>query len=327
MNAFILCFVTLFVTASAQQKCPENSNGIYPSCKCLNGAVFDVNYNWCASNLKELGGQCPQDGPGIYPNCNCGVGKKFDVEKQLCTAIDRNVCPKGSYGDAPHCQCPPTFAFDEIHWFCRPWYLSTTAAPKVYTPPPPSCGAYQYGTYPDCHYRPCPKHSLNPEEFEPHCKYNYTHHVYTPCPQGQVGSPPNCYTPCPAHHRGRYPNCERIRCQTGEGWTGEFEPDCRYTPSCPPEFPGVWPNCDIYKAKVSTQKPFTTPQVHDDYKPGQTVPNKPVTPPAPNKPTPPTATNKPRSPATYLPPTTTTTSTTTRKPSTTAPTYLPPGRF
>lgn len=29
---------------------------------------------------------------------------------------------------------------------------------------------------------------------------------------------------------GKWPDCHRIKCQTGPGWTGEFAPDCKYTP-------------------------------------------------------------------------------------------------
>lgn len=71
---------------------------------------------------------------------------------------------------------------------------------------------------------------------------------------------------------GQFPDCKRIKCQTGSGWSGEYVPDCKYTPvstllgnkrcrccfywfylnvafsqTCPPEFPGRWPYCNIYE--------------------------------------------------------------------------------
>lgn len=212
-------------------------------------------------------------------------------------------------GNPPNCNCGETYVFDEVHWYCRPWYLSTTRAPTThatYKPIPfvPRCGASQYGTYPDCHWRHCPKHAINPQDFEPHCRYDVRYVEYKPCPAGLVGAPPNCYKPCPAYRkcsfinnfknitkllhrliqfvdRGKYPNCERIRCQTGPGWSGDFAPDCKYTPvifvlhfeimfvsyifvffqSCPPEFPGVWPYCDIYKAKPTVESITYLPPV------------------------------------------------------------------
>lgn len=127
MNAFLPCFVILLTTAAyaADLQCPQNSRGVYPACKCSNGAVYDSTYNWCvnfiesslnfqsgqlflkkidynffrcASDLKSLNGECPEDGPGIFPNCQCGLGKSFDAIKQECITIDRSVCPTGATG-------------------------------------------------------------------------------------------------------------------------------------------------------------------------------------------------------------------------------------
>lgn len=126
MNTFGFCFVALFLGASAEKlNCPVKAIGQYPSCKCLNGGVYDVTYNWCVyhneidlyfgikidfnlklkqkffrctSDLEQLSGKCPHDGPGIYPNCNCGIGKSFDSLKKVCAAIDHKDCPKGATG-------------------------------------------------------------------------------------------------------------------------------------------------------------------------------------------------------------------------------------
>lgn len=48
-KAFIVYFVVCFATALAQQ-CPKSSRGQYPACECLNGAQYDVTYNWCVSS-------------------------------------------------------------------------------------------------------------------------------------------------------------------------------------------------------------------------------------------------------------------------------------
>ncbi|XP_055294931.1 adhesive plaque matrix protein-like [Sitodiplosis mosellana] len=289
MKVFIVCLAALFLASAEGLKCPENSRGNHPQCTCLSGGVYDVNYNWCSSDLKELDGECPSDGPGFYPNCNCGLGKTFDRNNKKCTGIDRSVCPKGASGIAPNCKCEPKYAFDEIHWYCRPWYLSTTRPTTTYKPPPAvlRCSAYQYGVYPDCHYKPCPSNALNPQDHEPYCRFNFTYVEYKHCGEGLVGNYPDCYKPCPAYHHGRYPNCERIKCQTGPGWTGQYAPDCKFTPTCPDSHPGQWPQCDIYKATPTYLPPTYLP---------------PTNPPTYLPPTTKARTYLPPQPATYLPP-------------------------
>lgn len=44
--------------------------------------------------------------------------------------------------------------------------------------------------------------------------------------------------------------CEKIPCRGGT--IGDFEPNCKLLPKCPPEYPGVWPNCNIYTANATT---------------------------------------------------------------------------
>lgn len=60
-------------------------------------------------------------------------------------------------GVPPNCKCEDKYVFDEIHWYCRPWYLETTTEHIIrnYTTPvyKPSCGAFQDGIYPNCHWR------------------------------------------------------------------------------------------------------------------------------------------------------------------------------
>lgn len=43
------------------------------------------------------------------------------------------------------------------------------------------------------------------------------------------------------------PYCRPIPCPTGKGWVGDFQPNCVYTPMCPEDKPGIWPDCqDLY---------------------------------------------------------------------------------
>lgn len=107
---------------------------------------------------------------------------------------------KSKSGTPPNCKCDETFVFDEIHWYCRPWYLSTTTHIPVTYKYEPTCNAYQTGVYPDCHWLPCPKNALNPDGFQPNCRYNYTV-TFKACEPGLVGSYPDCYKPCPAYRK------------------------------------------------------------------------------------------------------------------------------
>lgn len=48
--------------------------------------------------------------------------------------------------------------------------------------------------------------------------------------------------------------CEPLPCSKQRGWTGEFMPNCTYTPFCPDGFPGNYPYCNKY-ATSSTALP------------------------------------------------------------------------
>lgn len=124
-----------------------------------------------------------------------------EISLQNSKSFHTNAPFEFKLGTPPNCECAETFAFDEIHWYCRPWYLSTsTVTPEIITP---QCNAFQIGTYPDCQWRPCPSNSLNPNEREPNCKYNYTI-GFKPCDNGLVGTYPDCHQPCPAHREFIY---------------------------------------------------------------------------------------------------------------------------
>lgn len=77
-----------------------------------------------------------------------GVGRTFETTKRICTVVNRNGCPAGSTGSPPNCKCQDKYVFDDIHWYCRPWYLKvpTTHVTEKYVVVP-HCGAFQYGTY------------------------------------------------------------------------------------------------------------------------------------------------------------------------------------
>lgn len=65
-------------------------------------------------------------------------------------------------GSPPNCQCPTGYQLDDIHWICRPWYLKprTTTHIPIHIPSPAPVH--------------CPQGSLNPEDFVPYCRFNFT---------------------------------------------------------------------------------------------------------------------------------------------------------
>lgn len=85
------------------------------------------------------------------------------------------MCRISLTGSPPNCKCPEAYALDDIHWTCRPWYISTTRTTTTYKPQAriQTCLPYQDGVYPDCHWRPCPSSALNSDDHEPNCRYNY----------------------------------------------------------------------------------------------------------------------------------------------------------
>lgn len=163
----------------------------------------------------------------------------------IASATDR--CPPDFSGTPPNCRATPYLPVKYVP--CPAGQVGSP--PNCHTP----CPSFTRGTYPDCHRIACPAGSIG--EYQPDCRFQTCEHglvgrypdchprIYIPyvgCPAGQIGSyPDNCYVPCPAYTFGRPPNCTRIRCP--KGWEGEFQPDCHFTPKCPDDKPGVWPNC------------------------------------------------------------------------------------
>lgn len=101
---------------------------------------------------------------GNYPNCNC-IGKVYDPHNSICLDLDRTKCPKRSSGQPPHCNCEDGYQLDNIHWYCRPWYLNVTH------PFENSCEPYQNWNGTHCINIPCPSYSLTPQLFLPNCSY------------------------------------------------------------------------------------------------------------------------------------------------------------
>jgi len=200
----------------------------------------------------------------IHVTLLCLLGTAIALEP-VPGDVDRTVCPRGSVGEAPNCVCTDdAFILDTIYWTCRvKLYLpvSTTTYKPV-----PTCGGHQTGIWPDCHWLPCPNSYIG--SYWPDCTFNLTINVIPigrSCPDGQQGTYPYCYIPCTEPYTIRVGDeCVPIECPKGAGWSGKYLPDCKFEPSCPPEFPGVWPDCNKYRTTSATKKPFTTPKIKTD---------------------------------------------------------------
>lgn len=79
--------------------------------------------------------------------------------------LDRTKCPKRSSGQPPHCNCEEGYQLDDIHWYCRPWYLNVTHSFEN------SCEPYHNWNGTRCIKIPCPSYSLTPQLFLPNCSY------------------------------------------------------------------------------------------------------------------------------------------------------------
>jgi len=166
------------------------------------------------------------------------------------------ITPNCPNGKPPPCTCPAPLVGTPPN--CRGSKYLPIVRPTVR-----QCPHGEEGTYPNCHKRVigpirCPPGWLG--DFYPNC-------TYKACPPGQVGiypdckvppdvpycykerklgTWPDCYDPCPPYQMGRpdkEPFCRPIPCPTGKGWEGDFQPNCKYTPMCPENAPGIWPDC------------------------------------------------------------------------------------
>lgn len=81
---------------------------------------------------------------------NYAIDSINNLKFEMC--LIRFLCE----GVPPNCRCEDKYVLDEVHWYCRPWYLEpTTHRPINYTIPvyTPYCAAFQDGIYPNCHWR------------------------------------------------------------------------------------------------------------------------------------------------------------------------------
>lgn len=146
----------------------------------------------------------------ILPNSGvpeCPTGWRYNYTAKACDLIkpvDKKTRP------FTHLTCPPGWHFDALNGCYVPGYIPPTTYRPTTKPPPPTCGSYQYGTPPNC--------------------------IWKPCPPGYIGD--------------RYPNCKLIevpRCPFGQTGT---PPNCKPIPTCPPGMKGVPPhchNCELYR--------------------------------------------------------------------------------
>lgn len=112
--------------------------------------------------------------------------RKFAINKkryfQICLDIDRTKCPKRSVGSAPHCKCEEGYQLDNIHWYCRAWYLNDTRGGHA-VGPLPQCPVFHTWDGSKCEPIRCPN---NRELLFPHCTDSHVHIDYpSTCPPGQ----------------------------------------------------------------------------------------------------------------------------------------------
>ncbi|KAJ6643300.1 hypothetical protein Bhyg_08259, partial [Pseudolycoriella hygida] len=208
-------------------------------------------------------------GPGyLHPLCPNGKPPPCETEQKCpngkpppCEDVQK--CPNGS---PPPCTCPPPLVGTPPN--CRAQKYLPSVRPTVALCPkgtdgtPPNCKVREIRPircppgwlgdfYPNCTYKACPPGQVG---IYPDCKvppdvpYCYK--------ERKLGTWPDCYDPCPPYQMGRpdkEPFCKPIPCPTGKGWTGDFQPNCVYTPMCPDYAPGVWPDCREYYCTANFQ--------------------------------------------------------------------------
>lgn len=173
------------------RKCPSGSQeNDDESCTCNNGDYFDK-FAWICKTKVVLGGSraCPRNSAKTDDGtCLCDYANNiFDETHWIC-------CPDESIAnDQGFCTCrDEKDYFDRFHWQC---------IPKLYLPsttPPPSTTPYVPTNYT---YKPIPCEN-DETRFFPFC-FNFTIIPGDPCPEGQVGYPPNCFYPCPQYYMSK----------------------------------------------------------------------------------------------------------------------------
>ncbi|XP_055294944.1 uncharacterized protein LOC129564810 [Sitodiplosis mosellana] len=247
------------VKRDVDKVCPGGSSGVYPRCECANGSQYNEVHNECPpKSLESLAGSCPSDSTGVFPNCACRLGKVYDHEHSICLDIDRTKCPKRSVGSPPHCKCEEGYKLDNIHWYCRAWYLDEDH--RFNDGPIQQCPVFHLWDGSKCEPIRCPN---NRELLFPHCVDTPVDHNPTSCPPGQNYTIEKPYCHCPLDQDYTFPICHE-RCPANTyfdlkskscgkrpcppGWIGDYYPHCsvKNYQKCPDEFPGQWPNCNIY---------------------------------------------------------------------------------
>lgn len=125
--------------------------------------------------------------------------------------IDRSKCPKRSVGSPPECKCEEGYKLDDIHWYCRPWYLNDTRGEYINVGPIPYCAPFHLWDGSKCEPIRCPNDHAR---FYPDCVED---HTYIPrpssCPPGQnyTIERPYCHCTDEKYPEYTYPICHE-RC-------------------------------------------------------------------------------------------------------------------
>lgn len=128
---------------------------------------------------------------------------------QICLDIDRSKCPKRSVGTVPNCKCEEGYKLDDIHWYCRPWYLNETGGGYI-DGGVQLCPTFHIWNGKQCEPIRCPNDRTL---LYPHCT-TYTNGQVFPhssCPTGQNYTIEKPYCHCPNDQDYTYPICHE-RC-------------------------------------------------------------------------------------------------------------------
>lgn len=129
--------------------------------------------------------------------------------------IDRSKCPKRSVGSVPNCKCEEGYQLDDIHWYCRPWYLNDTRGEFIHVGPTPYCEAFHLWDGTKCEHIRCPN---DRDRLYPDCaEENNVIPARVACPPGQNYTIERPYCHCPNDQDYTYPICHE-RCLDHSKW-------------------------------------------------------------------------------------------------------------
>lgn len=146
------------------------------------------------------------------------------------------------------------FLIDDVHWYCRAWYLNDTRHSHI-GPNIRTCPVFHLWDGTKCEPILCPndRSKLYPYCIDTHVDINYhgscppgqnvtIENPYCHCPNNQEYTYPICHEPCPAHtfFDLKTKSCGKRPCPAG--WSGDYYPNCiaRNFQRCPAEFPGLF---------------------------------------------------------------------------------------